>query len=562
MSISKMLNLNSTPSKLTGAAPKKEKKVKAPKAPKAKKEPAKKTPKAPKAAKAAKTPKAAKPRKEKAPAKPRARKGKSAENVPEGTFAEAAATMEQPKTPQELKDQAQNEVEAKTIAVLQPTLKKVQIDDIMPPVYDGEKQLERPTMVVMDKLIQRESQLKNQNQAKLAILMFNMQKNGDWKDLGFDSQNEYWEASVGMRQNSVERIVIGLKLLLALGTSPAKVEKAYSRYVYSRLGELAGYAFNSTKSRKEIEADLIHCEVGAKKTAKDFDRDVIAKYKDEKDQRKAKEEEALSDEEKPFKIKGFKVPKRDADTIMAAHMVAKDDQKNPDLPFGAAMTIACGHFITHYGTKLAQLPVAIHSLETLYGIRIVAIPLPDKGKHIQGAPVVKAFEKDGRIILMETKKEAAKVFGVPVGEVNEVQLDIMPYLTAIGYSESMQPAEEGSAGAAPVPIEKMSSKEITQAVSKLKRELGFTTNTWIDFSNGMDVKVQLESLLKLQAEGKTAKDVVTDADEGSSEEPAAEEPAADTPDAETPSNDVFEGPVDDENAGATGGDDLIESSNE
>lgn len=436
-----------------------------------------------------------------------------------------------------------------------PTLSTADSRDLVPPVRDDGRVIERPTMKVLDKLFEKAHKDQNRERARTAVIMYNINKNGNFRELGFATAAEYWESRFGRSAGAVKVYVTGLKLLMDLGVSPDKVEAVFAQYNHTRLGQFAKFAYKSRRTIREIRDDVAMCRLDSNTSVKEFEATLKRKYQADALAADAEENEILADAEKPVKMPAYEVRKIDEATIRAAHDVSCREEHNPKLPIGVTIAKACGLYLGNHGTAFAELPALLSGIERGYGLRLLAIPSGEKSARLRGVPVVNAYEKDGRIILHTSKRDAARYFGVPVGDITEVQLDITPYLASIGHSPETQPVEDASI---PKPVDAMDAKQLSNQISRLRKELGIPADTWAELAMELSLRDQLNLLVEKLAQknkatttkthkikaGQSVKRLVEEEEPvEEEEEPVEEEPVEEEPVEEEPAE---EEPVEEE----------------
>ena len=455
------------------------------------KKPTKKKPaKKPAAKKAAKKPAAKKPAAAEAAAPKKTAKKKPAAPKEAKIIPIAQGKVEEPVAPEETQE---------NVAVNSLT----KYEDFRLPALeiDGQKALSF-SMAQLDGELTKAHQAVTENDYQRAVVICHQLKNGKYQELDYNGASEYYSKKFGVAFKIAmryQKIIWFLRTVIGLNRDDA-LQKLYVNIIPHRVDTLIGFVSMEVISPEQAKEEMAFCVQDSGKGNEEWAMYMKERYG--KALAQAKKEAGGSDG--LIKVNGFKVDEVGFDVITQAQKIASKLHEKSAVPMGDAVVMAAQHFVSHYGEGMVDVAQTISAIEKAHGLVLIPLPLPGS-KAVPNVSGIKVYEKDGTMIFMDSKRAAAKHFGVQTGEVKEVAIDPRPYLHNLGYAEKPKPENQ-----APKTLDQLTDEEAMERVAGLLKDLGMSRKDWTDKAVGKSIRQQLTMLLELKEKKISGEPVLID----------------------------------------------------
>ena len=403
--------------------------------------------------------------------------------------------------------QGKNPEEKPTEETTEETTKNtslIQFDDFRLPALeiDGQKGLSF-SMTQLDHAMTEAHKAVSANDYKRAVIVCHQFKNGKYQEIGFKGGAHYYGDKFGMNFKIAmryQKVIWFLREIVGLSRDD-QLQKTYENLIVNRVDQLATYVSGGVMTAEQAKEEMAFCVQESGKSNEEWA--MYMKERWGKAIAQAKKDAGGSDGLIP--VKGFRVDDIDFDMIVQAQKLAGQMKEQPGLPLGDAMVMASQHFVSHYGEGVTNVAATITAIEKAHGLVLIPLPLPGS-KAVPDISAIKVYEKDGTLIFMDSKRAAAKYFGVTTAEVNEVAIDPRPYLHKLGYSDK----PKDLANSLPKTLDELTDEEAMEKVASLLKDLGMSRGDWTDKAVGKSIRQQIAMLLELKGKKLDGEPVLID----------------------------------------------------
>jgi hypothetical protein len=355
---------------------------------------------------------------------------------------------------------------------------------------DGKKSLSF-SMPQLDSALTTAHKAVTENDYARAVLVCHQLKNGKYQELGSKGAADYYGDKFGIHFKVAmryQKVIWFLREVIGLSRDD-QLKKVYETLILNRVDQLATYVVAGAITPEQAKEEMTFCVQNSGKSNEEWT--MYMKERFGKEYAAAKRTAGGSDGLIP--VKGFKVEEIDFEMIVQAQQLASKLQEKPGIPVGDAMVMASQHFVSHYGEGMVNVAATITAMEKAHGMVLIPLPLPGS-KAIPNISAVKVYSKDGTLIFMDSKRAAAKYFGVTTAEVIEVAIDPRPYLHNLGYSDK----PKDLVNTLPKTVDELTDEEAMAKVSALLKDVGMSRTDWTDKAIGKSIRQQIVMLLELK----------------------------------------------------------------